>query len=112
MITRVCPSLTNVSAKACAATSQSDQRTLAARRATTAQIPVLRVPCIPNDVVDSFATHEGMRDGSLAVQGRSHVTKLSDDLTLIVALFTSAGLAFEVANPAYIAHMGVHAAHN
>ena len=101
---------TNVSAEAGTAASQANQCTLATRRATTAQIAVLRVPSVSNDVVDGLTTHQSMRHRSLAVQGCAHLAKFLDYLTLVVALLSCARLTLEIADPAYIAHMGVHAA--
>ena len=87
--------------------SHTNQRALAAGATTSRKIPILRVQCKSNDVVDRLSAHQCMRHTSLAVQHRSSLTQHLHHLTLEHLLFASTLLAFEGANPADVAHAGL-----
>lgn len=70
-------------------------------------MPVLRVKCIPNDIVDRLATHKSMWHTRLAVQYGARIPQHLHHLTLKDLLFTSTLLTFEGADPAYVTHTGL-----
>ena len=100
--------LTNIGAETCAATTQSDQCTLTTRRTTRAQVAVLGVPRVSDDVVDSLAAHQSVWHRGLAEENCTHLAEFFDQLTLEIAVFSSTLLALEVTDPDYIAHVSVH----
>jgi hypothetical protein len=100
--------LTNIGTKTCAATAQSDQRTLTTTGSTRAKVAVLGVPCVSDDVVDRLAAHQSVWHRGLAEKNCAHLSEFLDQLTLEIALFSSPFETLEVANPAYIAHVSIH----
>ena len=87
--------------------SHTDQRALATGATTSCKIPILRVKCKPNDIVDRLSSHQRMRHTGLAVQHSPRLAQHLHHLTLEHLLFASTRLAFEGANPADVAHAGL-----
>jgi len=107
VVTLTLQRLTNIGTETCAATTQSDQCTLTTGRATRAQVAVLGVPCVSNNVVDRLATHQGVWNRGFAEESCAHLTEFFDQLTFKIALFTGSLLTLEVSDPAYIAHVSI-----
>lgn len=84
--------------------SYTNQCSFSPARASSSQIPVFRIECIPNDVVHRFSRHERVRNTRLTIQYSAKVPQLPDHFTFIDFFFPCPGFSFKSPQPTNIAH--------
>ena len=67
-------------------------------------MPVLRVPRVLDDMIDSLPTHQRDWNTGLAIQHCAKVTQFPDELTLCDAFSGVISIPLKAANPANISH--------